>query len=548
LSGDAEGGELDAGHRFKELGKNMRAKTTLFAVTLLALTIMPCASGLADSFHDCLGFYPPAAPCLQCHPTRLADSHQGNCWLCHHESYTLRLCEPASYPPDIDLTTICAHYQTEPKEPFTCGDCHVNAGDHAAAHVQVSPPSADCLDCHVADASAEHDRHGLGCSTCHDNPDPAVASAIVSGKWGNPVQCADCHGVIDHQTHRNAYEPCADCSGCHPAYSGLVADIINGHARKGVTCDNCHHSLDPNIQAVIDRGTSGTPIYCLDCHAQFGNHAHVHDMTSLASPECGTCHVANAVAEHHGHGPHDIGCLPCHNSAEAVVQNAIYNGMAGQEVPCDACHLTTGNRTPIANCGPDRLAGSGLPVQLSGAASYDHDGTVVGYQWDFGDGTPGGSGQTVPHTFAVPGTYTVGLTVTDDQGAVATDTVTLTVIPPAVTVEAVWTTDLTDAPKTVFKRGGPIRYHVRFQTLGGTLFTRAAGKAWNLSGTAWSRTFSKAQTLEEGTYHLSWDRVVPQVANRDSRAKVRIIVRAFDQKGGTLLGTSRKAVAFRVAR
>lgn len=50
--------------------------------------------------------------------------------------------------------------------------------------------------------------------------------------------------------------------------------------------------------------------------------------------------------------------------------------------------------------------------------STDADGTLVGWAWDFGDG--GSSAIRNPaHTFAAAGDYTVCLTVTDDEGALA---------------------------------------------------------------------------------------------------------------------------------
>lgn len=42
--------------------------------------------------------------------------------------------------------------------------------------------------------------------------------------------------------------------------------------------------------------------------------------------------------------------------------------------------------------------------------------TIVSYTWNFGDGSGPGAGVTTSHRFTVPGTYTVRLTVTDDQG------------------------------------------------------------------------------------------------------------------------------------
>ncbi len=73
---------------------------------------------------------------------------------------------------------------------------------------------------------------------------------------------------------------------------------------------------------------------------------------------------------------------------------------------------------------------AGTECQFTGSGS-DSDGTVEGYDWDFGDptsGTPTASGQTVTHTFATAADYTVTLTTTDDDGATSaphTQTVTV---------------------------------------------------------------------------------------------------------------------------
>ncbi|WP_440989179.1 PKD domain-containing protein [Haloarchaeobius baliensis] len=65
-------------------------------------------------------------------------------------------------------------------------------------------------------------------------------------------------------------------------------------------------------------------------------------------------------------------------------------------------------------------------VTFDAAGSADTDGSVVSYEWDFGDGTTA-TGQSVTHSYADDGTYTVTLTVTDDDGATDTTTTTVTV-------------------------------------------------------------------------------------------------------------------------
>ncbi|MEM9303533.1 MAG: S8 family serine peptidase [Pseudomonadota bacterium] len=63
-------------------------------------------------------------------------------------------------------------------------------------------------------------------------------------------------------------------------------------------------------------------------------------------------------------------------------------------------------------------------------ASADTDGAIVSRSWSFGDGS--GSTSTNPtHTYAAEGTYTVSLTVTDDDGATDSVTGSVSVTAPA---------------------------------------------------------------------------------------------------------------------
>ena len=54
---------------------------------------------------------------------------------------------------------------------------------------------------------------------------------------------------------------------------------------------------------------------------------------------------------------------------------------------------------------------------------------IVGYLWDFGDGTPNLTGAQVGHTFSRVGTYVVTLVVTDSAGRKGTATAQVVVAP-----------------------------------------------------------------------------------------------------------------------
>jgi len=71
-----------------------------------------------------------------------------------------------------------------------------------------------------------------------------------------------------------------------------------------------------------------------------------------------------------------------------------------------------------------------LNVSFDGTGSYDTDGSIRTYYWDFGDGNTS-TGAQANHTFADVGKYNVVLTVTDEKGVVATDSISVTAGPPS---------------------------------------------------------------------------------------------------------------------
>lgn len=82
---------------------------------------------------------------------------------------------------------------------------------------------------------------------------------------------------------------------------------------------------------------------------------------------------------------------------------------------------------PQAVINADVTAGMGpLLVNFDGSMSFDPDG-IVGYQWDFGDGTFG-QDPVMTKVFSEMGVYQVTLTVTDEDGLTGQVTRTVTVL------------------------------------------------------------------------------------------------------------------------
>jgi PKD repeat protein len=71
-----------------------------------------------------------------------------------------------------------------------------------------------------------------------------------------------------------------------------------------------------------------------------------------------------------------------------------------------------------------------LGVSFNASGSYDSDGSVTSYAWNFGDGSSG-TGATASHTYSNAGVYTARLTVSDNHGATGTVTHSVIVQTPA---------------------------------------------------------------------------------------------------------------------
>ncbi|MBL7252933.1 SGNH/GDSL hydrolase family protein [Paractinoplanes lichenicola] len=93
-------------------------------------------------------------------------------------------------------------------------------------------------------------------------------------------------------------------------------------------------------------------------------------------------------------------------------------------VPGPAPVPVPGNRKPVAAFQYSRLTGAGNRVALDGGSSSDSDGTITAWAWSTG-GRQFATGRTATASFGNAATPAVTLTVTDNRGATASVTRTL---------------------------------------------------------------------------------------------------------------------------
>jgi len=91
---------------------------------------------------------------------------------------------------------------------------------------------------------------------------------------------------------------------------------------------------------------------------------------------------------------------------------------------CGGSSGTPSNQAPTANAGTDKSTWINQTVTITGSGS-DTDGTVVSYQWKEGN-TVLANVASFNYTPVTTGDHTLTLTVTDDDGATGSDTMTIT--------------------------------------------------------------------------------------------------------------------------
>ena len=114
--------------------------------------------------------------------------------------------------------------------------------------------------------------------------------------------------------------------------------------------------------------------------------------------------------------------------AAVLLSLAGCGGGGGEDAPA--------NRSPSADAGEDQTVAAGSRVTLDGSGSSDADGAIAGYQWEQTSGPNAAlsNADQASVSFVAPEvdadtTLTFRLTVTDDDGATASDEVSVMVQP-----------------------------------------------------------------------------------------------------------------------
>ncbi|MCZ4567315.1 LamG-like jellyroll fold domain-containing protein [Rhodococcus erythropolis] len=164
-----------------------------------------------------------------------------------------------------------------------------------------------------------------------------------------------------------------------------------------------------------------------------------------------------------------------------------------------------------------------LAVAFDGSTSADPDGTIVSYEWNFGDDATGatitGADAKIDHSYAVAGTYAVTLTVVDNSGAKSTATHPVTVKDAVVPADG-------EVAKDSFDR----------ETVSG-LGEAEVGGVWSVTGGGAKASVESGSAKVTVPAGRSATMLLPAVASGDVDMSHSMWLEAMPTGGGAYLST-----------
>ena len=209
-------------------------------------------------------------------------------------------------------------------------------------------------------------------------------------------------------------------------YAGQTTSMVNNAAYSGGTARS--FASGGSVPASVTLQFKGTRVRFLTGSANVGSTTFEAYVDNLGTPVFNSGYLRAGELDYY---VWDSGPLPDGVHTIRLVRT-------GEQLPVDAFAIdetgTISNLPPLAFIGAPAFSGSApFTLNLNSTGTIDRDGTIASYAWDLNnDGTTDATTATAVATFNAPGTYTVKLTVIDNNGASSTSTkqVSVTAVAP----------------------------------------------------------------------------------------------------------------------
>jgi PKD repeat protein len=224
------------------------------------------------------------------------------------------------------------------------------------------------------------------------------------------------------------YTPCASTLLAASLPGSCVTIIASSTATNFQTAapESAVIRLVP-LGVILPPATAPTPSFQFAPSAPVLNQAITFDATASVGPG----QIAS-YSWNFGDGSSGTGAVVTHSystAASYVVTLTVTNdrGVSASTTKSVTVVPSTPPSAPSINQSPSTVH-PGDTVFFNATGSTATSGrTITSYDWDFGDGTPHGSGTSTTHVYGAVNTYKVTLIVTDDQGQKSSSTTTVQV-------------------------------------------------------------------------------------------------------------------------
>jgi PKD repeat protein len=201
-----------------------------------------------------------------------------------------------------------------------------------------------------------------------------------------------------------------------PYINGISSenDTFNVVINIGLTANFTYQPHNPTPGDVItfpDTSISDIPIINWTWNFGDGSVLSYEKNTTHSYSSAGIFHVIHTVKK-------------TSNISDTISKNIAVTSNSGPWNPPPTPHPK--NRPPSAKINVPTYAHQNQLITYNGTGSFDPDGFIISYIWDFGDGITG-SGLVVTHSYASNGNYTITLIVTDNSGSTSSNSTTIVI-------------------------------------------------------------------------------------------------------------------------
>ncbi len=290
----------------------------------------------------------------------------------------------------------------------------------------------------------------------------------------NAIDAAIARSSIDMLGFSTPVDPTAGTGYGAPGKTPQVATVGLNVQKYGRTTGHTHGQVSA-INVTVDVCYVCGNLFCTTCQkrARFTNQIAITPGTFSSGGDSGSLIVTDDDAKN------PVGLLFAGSSSYTLANpiNAVLTRFA---VTIDDGGTLDGNRFPVADFS---FTADNLDVSFTDGSS-DPDGNIASWNWDFGDGSTS-TDQNPGHAYSSPGSYTVKLTVTDNEGASSAVSKTVTVT-SGITLTATGTSRLLSR-RVALRWAGATTANVNIRRNGSVIVTTA-------------NTGSYTDSVRRGTY------------------------------------------------